>query len=56
MATGLLRGTPRGGLVEQRGASVERVVERLSERLAQLGGKAPFVYTPQALVAQARAV
>jgi ubiquinone/menaquinone biosynthesis C-methylase UbiE len=54
-ATGQLRGTPRGNLLEQKGASVDDVIERIAAKLAQLGGANPFRYTPQALVVEARA-
>jgi SAM-dependent methyltransferase len=55
-ATGQLRGTPRGGLIEQRGFKIEPVIEEVAQGLAQLGGDKPFRYTPQALVVEARAV
>lgn len=55
-ATGQLRGTPRGGLVEQRGVKVEPIIEEVAQGLARLGGEKPFRYTPQALVVEARAV
>jgi hypothetical protein len=55
-ATGQLRGTPRAGLIEQRGASLEPVIDEVAQGLARLGGEKPFRYTPQALVVEARAV
>jgi hypothetical protein len=55
-ATGQLRGTPRGTLIEQRGAPLDEVIERLAQRLAHLGGAEPFAYTAQALVIEARAL
>jgi SAM-dependent methyltransferase len=55
-ATGQLRGTPRGALIEQRGAKLDGVIERLAQKLARIGGSEPFVYTAQALVVEARAV
>ena len=55
-ATGQLRGTPRGALIEQRGAKLDGVIERLAQKLARIGGREPFVYTAQALVVEARAV
>ena len=55
-ATGQLRGTPRAGLIEQRGADLEPVIDEVTQGLARVGGEKPFRYTPQALVVEARAV
>jgi SAM-dependent methyltransferase len=55
LATGQIRGTPRGALIEQRGGSLEGVIDRLAQRLARVGGEAPFTYTAQALVVEASA-
>lgn len=55
-ATGQLKGTPRGALLEKRGVAVDDVIEKISAALAQLGGKAPFKSSAQALVVEARAV
>lgn len=55
-ATGQLRGTPRGMLLQQRGASVEEVIDQVASALAIVGGHEPFRYTAQALVVQARAL
>ena len=55
-ATGQLRGTPRGQLVEQRGASIDDVIEKVAAALASVGGSAPFRVTAQALVVEARAI
>jgi SAM-dependent methyltransferase len=52
-ATGQLRGTPRGALIEQRGASLDATIERLAQKLARIGGSEPFVYSAQALVVEA---
>ena len=54
-ATGQIRGTPRGALIEQRGASLEDVIDRLAQRLARMGGEAPFTYSAQAIVVEASA-
>ncbi len=54
-ATGMLRGTPRGALMEKRGRPLETVIDSLAEKLARFGGEAPFTYTPQALVIEAKA-
>jgi ubiquinone/menaquinone biosynthesis C-methylase UbiE len=55
-ATGQLRGTPRGKLIEERGGAVDPVIDELAQGLARLGGEKPFRFTPQALVVEARAV
>jgi SAM-dependent methyltransferase len=55
-ATGQLRGTPRGALLQKRGASLDDVIARVAAELAQLGGAEPFNYTAQALLVEARAV
>ena len=55
-ASGQLRGTPRGALLEKRGLAVEEVVDKVAAALAKVGGKAPFRSMAQALVVEARAV
>jgi SAM-dependent methyltransferase len=55
-ATGQLRGTPRAGLIEQRGGDLGPVIDEVAQGLARFGGEKPFRYTPQALVVEARAV
>ena len=55
-AVGQLRGTPRGALIEKRGKSVEPVIDVLAQKLAKIGGDAPFNYTAQALVVEARRI
>jgi SAM-dependent methyltransferase len=55
-ATGQLRGTPRAGLIEQRGGKLDGIIDEVARGLAQLGGDQPFRYTPQALVVEARAI
>jgi SAM-dependent methyltransferase len=54
-ATGQLRGTPRGALLEQRGASLDEVIGKVAAELAQVGGAEPFNFTAQALLVEARA-
>lgn len=54
-ATGQMRGTPRGLLLREKGASLEDIVDQVAARLAAIGGAAPFNYTAQALVVEARA-
>lgn len=55
-ATGQLRGTPRGQLMEQRGLSLEELIAEVAAELAKLGGAEPFRFAPQALVIEAVAV
>lgn len=55
-ATGQLRGTPRGAMVEQRIGKLDALIDEVAQGLALLGGERPFRYTPQALVIEARAL
>jgi SAM-dependent methyltransferase len=55
-ATGQMRGTPRAGLIEQRGGKIDAVIDEVAQGLARLGGDKPFRYTAQALVVEARAL
>jgi ubiquinone/menaquinone biosynthesis C-methylase UbiE len=55
-ATGQIRGTPRGALIEQKGRSVDEVIERVAQGLAEVGGAEPFRVEANLLVVQARAV
>jgi SAM-dependent methyltransferase len=55
-ATGQLKGTPRGALLEKRGLPVEEIIQKCAAALARVGGEAPFRCTAQALVIEARAV
>jgi len=55
-ATGQMRGTPRGLLLKEKGASVDDIIDRVAARLAAIGGASPFNYTAQALVVEARAI
>lgn len=54
-ATGQLRGTPRGLLLEERGVSLDSVIDKVAARLSQVGGAEPFRYNAQALVVEAHA-
>ena len=54
-ANGQIRGTPRGALLAEKGVDVDALVDKVAEGLAKVGGAAPFRYTPQALVVEARA-
>ena len=55
-ATGMLRGTPRSLILQERGIPVDGVIERVAAALARVGGAVPFRYTAQALVVEARAL
>jgi ubiquinone/menaquinone biosynthesis C-methylase UbiE len=54
-ATGQIRGTPRGQLLQQKGIDVDAIIDQAAAALAKVGGSAPFKYTAQALVIEARA-
>lgn len=55
-ATGQLKGSPRGALVQKRGLPVEELIDKVAAALARIGGEAPFRCTAQALVIEARAL
>lgn len=55
-ATGQLRGTPRSLILQERGIPVDAVIEKVAAALARVGDDAPFRYTAQALVVEARAL
>jgi SAM-dependent methyltransferase len=55
LATGQLRGTPRGALLEKRGISIDEVVEKCAAALARVGGAEPFRCSARALAIEARA-
>jgi SAM-dependent methyltransferase len=55
-ASGQIKGTPRGLLLEKRGAAVEEVIDKVAAALARRGGAAPFRIHGQALVVEALAV
>ncbi len=54
-ARGQIHGTPRGQLLQQKGVDVEAIIDEVAAALAKIGGVAPFKYTAQALVIEARA-
>jgi SAM-dependent methyltransferase len=56
LASGQLRGTPRGALLEKRGLALDGIVDKCAAALARVGGEAPFRGSAQALVVEARAV
>lgn len=55
-ATGQVRGTPRGALIEKRGRKADEVIEKIAEALAAVGGSEPFKCEGHALVVQAKAL
>ena len=55
-ATGQIRGTPRGALIEKKGRNVDEVIERVAQGLAEVGGAEPFRVQAQLLVIQAKAI
>lgn len=55
-ATGQVRGTPRSLLIEQKGGNIDEIVEKVAEKLAEVGGAEPFRAEGHALVVQAKAV
>ena len=55
LATGQLRGTPRGALLEKRGVDVDAIIEKCAAALARVGGAEPFRCKARALVVEARA-
>jgi hypothetical protein len=56
LATGQVKGTPRGLLLQKRGVDVEEVIGKIAAALARVGGEAPFRYKAQALVVEAQAI
>ena len=54
-ASGSIKGTPRSLLVQQRGADLEQVIDRIGAALARVGGEKPFEVTGNAVVFQATA-
>jgi SAM-dependent methyltransferase len=54
LATGAIRGTPRSSLLEQRGFSLDSVIDKLTARLTEIGGAQPYRSYAQALIVHAR--
>jgi SAM-dependent methyltransferase len=54
LAVGAIRGTPRSALIEQKGIALDTVIDKLTARLAEVGGAAPYRSYAQALVVSAR--
>jgi hypothetical protein len=55
IATGLVRGTPRAALIEQRGVSLDSVIEKVADALARRGGD-PYSAQAHAVFVEAVAV
>lgn len=55
IATGLIRGTPRATLIEQRGGSLEAAIDEVTEALALKGGD-PYSGQAQAVIVEALAI
>ena len=55
-ATGQVRGTPRGALIEKRGVKLEEAIDKIAAALAELGGSEPFKCEGHVLVVQAKAI
>jgi ubiquinone/menaquinone biosynthesis C-methylase UbiE len=55
-ATGQVRGTPRGALIEKKGVKLEEVIDKITEALTPIGGSEPFKCDGHALVVQAKAI
>ena len=55
LATGIVRGTPRGLMLEERGISLDAVIDAVATALARVGGDNPFRSPGRALVVLARA-
>lgn len=53
-AIGLVRGNPVAGAIEERGETVDRVVQAVEKKIGELFGVAPVETTMQALVCRAR--
>jgi ubiquinone/menaquinone biosynthesis C-methylase UbiE len=56
LATGQVRGMPRGALIEKRGMKLEEVIDKIAAALAEVGGSEPFKSERHALVVQAKAI
>ena len=55
IATGLIRGTPRATLIEQRGGSLEAVIDNVTEALTRKGGD-PYSGQARAVIVEAIAI
>jgi SAM-dependent methyltransferase len=55
IATGQIRGTPRAGLIERQGVSLDVVIDKVTEALTKAGGN-PYRGYAQAVIVQAQAI
>jgi SAM-dependent methyltransferase len=55
IATGQIRGTPRAGLIEGQGVSLDVVIDKVTEALTKAGGN-PYRGHAQAVIVQAQAI
>jgi SAM-dependent methyltransferase len=55
LAIGLVKGTPRSLMLQERGAALDEVIDTVAAALARVGGDAPFRTPAQTLVVTARA-
>jgi ubiquinone/menaquinone biosynthesis C-methylase UbiE len=55
-ASGQIRGTPRGALIEKKGRKIDEVIDQVAQGLAAVGGAEPFRVESHLLVVQAKAV
>jgi SAM-dependent methyltransferase len=56
VATGQILGTPRSLLIEKRGASLDGVIDRVTDALTRLGGADPYRATANAIMVEALAI
>ena len=55
LATGQVRGTPRGTLIQNKGFDLDEVIETVSAALARSGGADPYRAPSKAIFVEARA-
>ncbi len=55
VATGLIRGTPRSLLLDERGVPLDEVIEKVAAALAKASGDDPYRGQAQAIIVEARA-
>jgi len=55
IATGQIRGTPRSGMIEKRGVSLDLVIDKVTAALTKAGGD-PYRAHAQAVIVQAQAI
>jgi hypothetical protein len=55
VAEGLMRGTPRAGLLAKKGVDPDLAIDRLARALVDLGGADPYRSTARIVIVEARA-